>query len=128
MKKALVFILLVFYFTVSTGFVVSFHYCMDQFDSLQLGSEEDDECGKCGMHTGENACCFDDIKIVKLDDSHLAAQALVANFSLPAAIVPVNNYFIDPFIFPQEPLLFQMTHGPPLAGLKINVLNCVFRI
>ncbi len=128
MKKALVFILLVCYFTVSTGFVVSFHYCMDKFDSVQLGSEEDDECGKCGMHSGENACCFDDVKVVKLDDSHVAAQALLANFSLPPAIVQGFNFFIDPPISPQDPWLFQMAHGPPWQEQKINIFNCVFRI
>jgi hypothetical protein len=127
MKKALALILLLMYFVVSTGFVVSFHYCMDKLDSVQIGAGNDEECGKCGMHTGKNACCFDDVKMVKLDATHTATAALIASFSLPEAVAFTSEYLLAPFYNLVEED-FVIVHSPPLIKERTYLYNCVFRI
>ena len=53
MKKALAAILLLVYFAVTTGFSLSVHYCMDEFESASIGSSGDDVCDNCGMHKAD---------------------------------------------------------------------------
>jgi hypothetical protein len=94
MKKGIAAILLVLYVAFSSGVVISFHYCMDSFDSLQLGAKKSDYCGICGMHkTNGNECCKDEVKIFKIQDDQ-QTSAISFKFSTPDAIVtplPVWN-------------------------------------
>ena len=128
MKRILAVIVLLAYFMVSTGFIVCVHYCMDKFDSAQLGVSESDECGKCGMHKDEkNKCCRDDVKVVKMSTDHLASSvsgflSLVAPApERPIALIeqPVRNF--SPF---EQPV----AHAPPLSEQDTYLQNRVFRI
>ena len=75
MKKLAASILLLIYFTVTTGFVVSVHYCMNKLDSIQLGDNSSEECGKCGMHVEDSGgCCKDDVKLVKMQADSKRAE------------------------------------------------------
>ena len=129
MKKALTFILLLVYSTASTGLVVNIHYCMDRFDSVQIGNSGSDTCGKCGMHQEENECCFDDVKVLKLNASHLASDLLIPVFSLPHAVSFTTDFLLVPLLnFYREDRSY-LTHSPPLISLQDTYLqNCVFRI
>lgn len=67
MKKATASILLLLYFVVSTGFVVSVQYCMDKANGVELVETAHKECGKCGMTIKINdGCCKDDVKVLKV--------------------------------------------------------------
>lgn len=127
MKKLLAAILLLVYFTVSTGFVVSLHYCMDRFDSARIGGSSSDECGKCGMHQDESKCCWDDVKMVKLQTNHLASKALIAEFSVPVVKEFTTDFLLAPLYYLEEktPVL---AHGPPLSEQETYLQNCVFRL
>lgn len=82
MKRLAAYILLLIYFTVSTGFVVSVHYCMNKVDSIKLGDDSSEECGKCGMHLQEsNGCCKDDVKMVKMQVDQAFAKIVALDFS-----------------------------------------------
>jgi len=126
MKKGIAAILLFFYFAFSTGVVISYHYCMDEFDSLQLGDKRTDICGKCGMHTGNMGCCNDDVKIFKIQDDQQTA-VIQFTFAAPDAIIESFPAWIEnPASSVHE--IFAINHSPPLSKQDTYLLNCVFRI
>ena len=125
MKRFLASILLIIYFTVTTGFVVSFHYCMDKFDSVQLGSDND-ECGKCGMEIKKSGgCCKDDVKLVKMIVDQPVAKMIVADFSLSLPLTTTTQFLVSSFA--KNPASdFPIAHSPPLHGPDIYLRNGVF--
>ena len=127
MKRVLTAILLLIYFTVTTGVVVSLHYCMDRFDSVRVGTDASDECGNCGMHKGENECCWDDVEMVKLQSAHMAVPFAAPDFSID---MPALQHDDGGLLSLQQPgpVAFPLAHGPPLPQKDICVMNCVFRI
>lgn len=126
MKKALAAILLLVYFTVSTGFVVSLHYCMDRLTSAEIGNSKSDKCDYCGMHK-DGHCCRDDVKVVKLQLSHTAPKIVVPHFSLPVAALVTIEYLVAPFYNFIE-RNDAVVHPPPLGEQDTYLRNCVFRI
>jgi hypothetical protein len=127
MKKILTAIILVAYFSVSTGFIISTHFCMDRFSSAQIGGSTNDVCGKCGMHK-DGGCCHDEIKVVKLNTSHVVSQVKMPSLVLAAtpASTPVNYSFTS---LPQIANDCRSnSQGPPVTDLSLHVLICVFRI
>jgi len=128
MKKGIASILLILYIAFSSGVVISFHYCMDSFDSLQLGSSEFEICGKCGMHTADSGgCCNDEVKIFKIQDDQQAAT-IGFKFSTPDAIVPILPVWDEASPVNSTYLLFLNNHSPPLSKQDTYLQNCVFRI
>ena len=128
MKKLLASILLLVYFTVSTGFVVSIHYCMNKVDSVQLGDASSDECNKCGMHIeSSGGCCKDDVKMVKMQADQSFVKIIAPDFSL-ALTPPVfyESYFTAYTNSPEE--RYPLAHGPPLSKQDTYLQNCVFRL
>jgi hypothetical protein len=129
MKKIFITIIVLAYFMVSTGIVVSFHYCMDRLQSVQLGDNHSDNCSDCGMPKKDNkGCCKDEIKVLKLQMSHTAPKALTAGLSfLPALpVIPVN--FLTAPIFTSPEKTSSVAHSPPPGRQDTYLRNCVFRI
>lgn len=127
MKRFLAFIILITYFTASTGFVVVRHYCMDRFTSAQIGADHSEKCGKCGMHKSDG-CCRDEVKVVKLQTSHLAGSMNAGIFSAPVTI-PTTNEFTQPSFFFLNHTELPVAHGPPLGSdQELYLQNCVFRL
>jgi hypothetical protein len=128
MKRVLVTISLLVYFVVSTGFVVSVHYCMDRLNGLEWGESDAAQCGKCGMPTTDSdGCCKDEVKVVKLKVDHTLAKLLTADFSISLPAVLTAHYLFTPYlakIATEEPV----AHGPPLSEQDTYLLNRVFRI
>jgi hypothetical protein len=128
MKKVFASLMVLVYLTVSTGFTVSMHYCMDRFDSAQLGTSGSDKCGKCGM-TKHAGCCHDVIKVVKLETSHVSTPAINPGFSAPAALPATTDFLYAAVQNDISSHSFITEHGPPLlSGQNIYLQNCVFRI
>lgn len=128
MKKLLTVIALLVYFVVSTGFVVSVHYCMDKIRSFQLGDVSQHQCNECGMPIKDSdGCCKDEVKVVKLNVDQTIAKLVSADFSLPAVAVTCTNFLFTPLINEQK-LTEPSTHGPPLSEQDIYLQNRVFRI
>ncbi len=126
MKKLLATITLLVYFTVSTGFVVSLHYCMDRLASAQLGEDKTERCSYCGMHKDGN-CCRDDVKMVKLQTIHLVSKAIAPDFDLPALVAAVPQFLTTPFYnFTQTHRA--VAHAPPLSKQDTYLQIRVFRI
>jgi hypothetical protein len=127
MKKLLAILTLMTYFTVSTGFIVSLHYCMDELDSAQLGASSEKKCGKCGMEK-DGGCCRDEVTMVKLETTHMAASAVQASFQAPAPQAIQTAFLSIPFRN-YSPSLHAIAHSPPLVSEQDTYLDiCVFRI
>jgi hypothetical protein len=126
MKKTLAFLVLIMYFTVSTGFVISLHYCMDRLDSTELGQSKQDKCPKCGMHK-THGCCHDEVKVVKLQLAHIASAHFYPAFSNPVAVAVETGFILSPLTqFTGYPSAIDS--GPPLAFQDVYLRNHVFRI
>ena len=128
MKKSIASILLILYVAFSSGVVISFHYCMDSFDSVQLGDKQSDYCGVCGMHKSEqNECCKDEVKIFKIQDDQQTAASNF-KFSAPDVIVATLPVWNESFLVRPTYQLFLTTHSPPLSKQDTYLQNCAFRI
>jgi hypothetical protein len=128
MKKLFASILLLVYFTVSTGFVVSVHYCMNRVDSVRLGDTSSDECMKCGMHIEDSGgCCKDDVKMVKMHADQAFAKITVPDFSLHLPLLSFSQSILFArYESPEESHL--LAHGPPLSKQDTYLQNRVFRV
>ncbi len=126
MKKGIAAILLLFYFSFSTGVIVSYHYCMDELDSLQLGDKTTEICGNCGMHTDDTGCCNDEVKIFKIQDEQQTA-AVSFKFETTLAIVEPLPTWNEGSVNSTHQL-FANNHSPPLSKQDTYLQNCVFRI
>ena len=129
MKKAVAAIILLIYFTVSSGFTVNLHYCMNRFDSLEWGSRTSETCGKCGMESGKsNGCCHNELKVIKLQEDQTPAQLTTYHFETPAQLPP--PFFTLPLLQTTPPSLpLEKAHAPPkLHGQDTYLRNCVFRL
>jgi hypothetical protein len=128
MKKLVASAMLVLYFVVSTGFVVSIHYCMDEVNAVELGASELDECGTCGMTITDNdGCCKDEVKVVKVQTDQLLSKLVKADFSLPIIMSTTTSFLFTP-LFNTTASSAPVAHGPPLSGQETYLQNCVFRI
>ena len=128
MKKGIASILLVLYVAFSTGVVISFHYCMNDLDSLQLGAVKAEICGKCGMHQEDaNACCNDEVKIFKIQDDQ-QVSAISFKFSIPDAVITQLPVWEEISFTTSTHQLFLNNHSPPLNKQDTYLQNCVFGI
>lgn len=128
MKKVFTAILLFVYVVVSTGFVVSVHYCMDRVNAVQLGDAARDKCNKCGMPLKEaGGCCKDEVKVFKLQVDQWFAKFAKAEFSVPPVISALNDFLLSPLIG-EIKLDAPVAHGPPLSEQDTYLQNSVFRL
>ena len=127
MKKFLAGILALIYFTATSGAVFNVHYCMGHVASVKVDNFSF-KAGTCGNNQSKSDCCSDEIKVLKVDNSHKASIAAY-NISTPAPKLPSYASLID-----QSQLISQLTdlpvvHGPPdISSPHVYLLNCVFRI
>lgn len=126
MKKGIAAILLLFYFAFSTGVIISYHYCMDEFDSLQLGDNKTEICGKCGMHKENMGCCNDEVRIYKIEDEQ-QTTSVNFKFEAPLAIIESIPEWNETDINTTHDV-FANNHSPPLSKQETYLQNCVFRI
>ena len=128
MKKSIASILLILYVAFSSGVVINFHYCMDDFDSAQFGANKSDYCGVCGMHKSEsNECCKDEVKIFKIQDDQ-QATAINFKFSSDDDVVADLPLWKETLVARSTHQLYLHTHSPPLSKQDTYLQNCVFRI
>lgn len=127
MKRSIAAILLTLYIAFSCGVVINLHYCMDQFDSLQLGTAKSDTCGKCGMPANEKSkCCHIEVKIFKILDDQQASEN---NFRLDPAIAVISEMLVFDNKLPgDDNFCSSNNHSPPLSKQYTYLQNCVFRI
>jgi hypothetical protein len=77
MKRLTIFLLLLLYVTVSSGFTVHLHYCMGELVESNLTHSDETTCGGCGMEkdsSSNDGCCKDEHKQVKVDQDKKLAE------------------------------------------------------
>jgi hypothetical protein len=129
MKKLIASFTVIVYFAFACGVMVSYHYCMDRYDSFHLYKTSSDWCARCGMHTKHHGCCHDEVKIMKLQDDYQTSSFSVAFKNIqPAVIAP--SEFLSFTILNEEIPLNKTNHSPPLLLPRQDTYlqNCVFRI
>jgi hypothetical protein len=115
------------YITASSGVVLNVHYCMGKVSSVKVDNFNEELCS-CGAEAAEMACCFSELKVVKLDDSHKAA-VVAQQVQMPVADLPTYLSAID--LFKKLPVVQtqQLVHDPPLLSTPdVYLRNRVFRI
>lgn len=128
MKKASGILLLLIYFTFSTGVVINLHYCMDRLDSVQFGVSDTDTCNKCGMEKSEgNNCCDNETKIFKIDDDQ-QVKGLNFKIMVPETLFVKIPDYNDPKVAGELAIISFNNHAPPLYEQDIYLQNSVFRI
>jgi hypothetical protein len=129
MKRFASAILLLVYFTVSTGFAVSMHYCMNRLESTEMGVSHASTCGKCGMEVEDSdGCCRDEVKIVKLSLDQAFAKQVHQAFALPAVPVAHTEFLLAP-LFQTISSSIEVAYPPPLISEADTWLqNSVFRL
>lgn len=130
MKKLFFSISFLCYFAVTSGVVISSHFCMKRLLSVHLFETSPDVCGRCGMDTNElNGCCRNEIKVVKLVQDQ--TKIPIVTYELPAleiqAVIP-SAFIVAAFKNIDEQRHFH-NHSPPLLSEQDTYLrNNVFRI
>jgi len=91
----------VFYLAVTICVVMNIHYCMGKISSISFSHDkvhDDGTCSKCGMSKTENHCCKDDVKTVKLNDSHQASDFA---FELALMEEHFNEHYVESSKYPK---------------------------
>jgi len=127
MKRFIVSIIAVLYFTVSSGMVVSMHYCMGKLKTTKVQLTNTKTCC-CKKTESKKSCCKTQQHFVKLDDNHQASYADY-KIEVPTAFI-ASTYFLaqqDNGITKNQHT--STIHAPPLSKEQsVYLLNCVFRI
>lgn len=131
MKKFLAISVAIMYLVITSGLVLQIHYCMGSAagSSLQFsGTDKDGHlCDKCGMQKGNGKCCHDEVKFIKVQDSH---KQVTTDFQCQPPAAPEHEYnLINPVFHFYSEATPVPTHAPPDEGLTpLYSLNSVFRL
>lgn len=128
MKKLLLSFTLLVYFLVSTGFVLSVHYCMDRMQSIQLGDSHRDHCNVCGMPIEEGkGCCKEDVKIVKMQIDQVLNSTAKNLVQVPVLLSTVAPAYLS--LLPKRPSnCLAIAHAPPMNRQDSYLRHRVFRL
>lgn len=130
MKRVLVSTIALIYFTVSSGMVMSVHYCMGEVSNIQVNQVPEERC-ICGMskkETSSKGCCKTEFTMVKLADTHKASSASY-DIQTPVALVSRSLSQLEAPLYNTGIKIYTDIHGPPLLSEQDTyLLNCVFRI
>jgi hypothetical protein len=74
MKRYIIFIFVLFYFSVASGATVEFHYCMGKLVEWGMSKpSESKDCGNCKMSAEDSKdCCKKDLQEVKIEKAQKA--------------------------------------------------------
>ena len=127
MKKIIGFFTVIVYFVFACGVIVTYHFCMDRFDSFSLYKTVDNWCPK--MHARKNDCCHDEVKIVKLQNDYQTSSAFFSAKDIQPVTVEVSQFLV-PRLLGQNILEHKTDHSPPplLSQQDTYLQNGVFRI
>jgi hypothetical protein len=129
MKKIIASFTILVYLAFACGVMVTYHYCMDRYDSFRLYQAPRDWCSKCGMHTNGKGCCHDQVKIVKIQDDHQTSSVALSIDKLQPVIASLSQ-FLFANIINKDVSLNRTDHSPPLvlSQQDVYIQNRVFRI
>src|SRR5215813_5596299 len=129
MKKIIASFTILVYFAFSCGVMVTYHYCMDRYDSFRLYQPASDWCAKCGMHTNGKGCCHDQVKVLKIQDDHQTSSATLSIDKLQPSAATLSD-FLFAEVINKDASLNRTDHSPPLVLSRqdVYIQNRVFKI
>jgi len=129
MKKLIASFTVIIYFAFACGVMVSYHYCMDRYDSFSLYKTAGDGCTTCGMHTNGKGCCHDEVKILKIQDDYQTSSVSFSVKDIQPA-VSTTSEFLSTILRNNDAVLTKTDHSPPLllSQQDVYLQNRVFRI
>ena len=132
MKRILLIFLAVFYFGISQGAIVYFHYCMGELVQMGMTESNPSLCDFCGMDSKESrekTCCEKKTKLVKVDNSQKMAPS---HFQFEQAPVIVSKNIIweaRNIAVPIELGKASLSNAPPQGqDIPVFIRNCTYRI
>ena len=128
MKKIFALLIAILYLAVSSGLAVEIHHCMGEIKDFSLATSKNNKCSSCGMETGSNKCCKDELKFVKLQDSY---KLLNINYELNVPVVDLHNNLFLVNINPIDPISIAIGKSPAPPGsptTSLCIMNSFFRI
>ena len=131
MKKGILSIVLLAYLALSSGVMVSFHYCMDKLDSTELFSSGSKECARCGMHLDDdnpNGCCRDELRMVKIGDDQRMASFIEFLIQAPDALPTSVQPLVVTAALSEPGLVRAVPEDPMPPGQALYIQHRVFRI
>jgi hypothetical protein len=132
MKKIAVILLAFLYLAISSGLMLEVHYCMGKVAAAQISfshnNHHNNACSKCGMKAGNNNCCKDVVKFMKLQDAHKLFSFHHIT-KAPVIIAQPLQWPVMQLVALSSPQNLLVTHSPPYGALPCrNILFCVFKI
>ena len=127
-KKFFLTILTFLYLLLSTGFTLEVHYCMGAIASIDISSNDESICAKCGMKEKNTGCCRDEIKFYKFDKGFKSSKNIAYHQTLVSA--PVTTFNVQDYSRSLKSLEAKVTSSiePVIGGPPIYLRNRVFRI
>lgn len=127
-RKALIYILIGFYFLISIRFTVNLHFCKDRFISASVvGFSKIKTC--CKAKKMKNNCCKNIHVSLKKSNNDKPNKTIAIPIQAVAQIIEPIIFSVKsvPILVPQE--IIQSTHSPPNHVFPpIYIKNCVFII
>jgi len=117
MKKAISILFACFYLAITSGFVVSIHYCMGKVSSFSIESTGADFCHSCGKKGAAHSCCSSSVKFFKVKTSHLTSYSHV-KLVPPQTTIAIPGGLVVNGALPQRTYFPLQTHAPPLPSDK----------
>lgn len=111
MKRYLIFIFVLFYFSAASGATMEFHYCMGNLVEWGMAHSEEESktCSNCKMSAeGSEDCCKKDQQEVKIEK----AQKAQFNFQFKSSASDI----LTPFVSDRSVITFESVH----TGYKYN--------
>lgn len=118
MKKAIVVILSILYFTISSGATVRVQYCMGKLVDISIGTDDLDDCDHCGMKKDacRKKCCKEEHKVFKSSDQHASGHVDLLHNARYTAILPVRFHMARAdALHGHEGLPVYAAHAPPIV-------------
>ena len=132
MKKTLLIFLAVFYFGISQGATVYFHYCMGELVQMGMTKSKSSSCDFCGMNSkqaNEKSCCEKETKLLKVDDSQKTAPSHFQFEQAPAIVLKSIIWEAKSIAVPIELGKASLSNAPPQEqDVPVFIRNCTYRI
>lgn len=130
MKKIIFLIATMAYMFSTTGATVYVHHCMGKIVDWDFMKNDVERCSTCSMEiAGENDCCSDEIKVLKIDQADKHPETNHNQLSFKDVILPVAYFALKSQLVPvikQEFPSSDISPDRPVPDLCI--LHCTYLI
>lgn len=131
MKKFLVSILAILYFTTSVGATVQLHYCMSDLVGWELSVKTSSSfCSSCGMQKQKHkGCCHDEKKTIKIEKDQKNVETFFNFIKTPVTFISSDHSVYHSLCLSDTFRVLPYGNSPPYnLTVPPYIYNCVFRI